>query len=187
MRIILDLDEVLVDFLSPACIVHGTTKTQLIESGIWQPGISGLHKVLGISLDAFWQKLNAAGNEFWEDLEPQPWADELLELVIDKSGGDWLIASTPGYSSDCYIGKTDWLKNFFGYKFNRFAVFPYKEMLANKKTVLIDDQEDNILKFSKEGGRSILFPTLGNVLHRYRLNPMPFVKERLDALEIQKC
>lgn len=194
IRIILDLDDVLVDFVGGVCKLLGITKQDLEKH--WTPGnwdiVPSLSKAIGM-LDTFkekqfWEAINDGGEQFWLELEELPWMNDLDQLVIDSTD-DWHIVSSPSYSPCSYAGKVKWLKNWYGNQFDRFAITPHKEIFACENVILIDDRQENISKFRKAGGEGILFPTRGNNLYSFSDNPLkyvtPILKGMIDAPKVQ--
>lgn len=177
MRILLDLDEVLCDFVGAACRVHG------LPAG-FDPRSNGeysLEQQWGITSEQFWGPINAKGVEFWEGLEPKPWNDSLLKLVQDFTD-DWAIVSNPMNSPYAAQGKLMWLQKHLGTQADRYCLTPHKYLLANPNSILIDDCEANIQAFNTAGGRAILFPSQGNSLYSICKDPIPCVQKWLRFL-----
>ncbi len=181
-RVLLDLDEVLADFVRSACLVHGTTVEELTAKRT--PGVWDIIGTLGVSTTQFWKKINARGRNFWSDIQPLPWRNEVMQLV-ESMTPDWHIVSSPSYSVMSHTGKVNWLKKHFGHDFTRFCLTPHKEIFAQPNVILIDDREENIETFVRNGGVGVLFPSLGNRLHALRQNPVPYVQHQLE--EIFQC
>lgn len=188
--VLLDLDDVLVDFTSAACAVHGIDPAILDlrrTPGIWSwteeswPNLSAAQ---------FWQPINAAGSRFWYSLKPLPWLADLFALAdsITETLNEWHIVTSPSWDESCYSGKVAWLKTTFGKSFDRFHLTSYKEMFAKEGTLLIDDREENCEAFTAAGGQAVVFPTLGNKFHAHRADPVAYLKSLLlgevDALTV---
>ena len=183
MRIILDLDEVLVDFVGGSLKAHGWTKEQYREKlvkGDW--GCLGQLLCNGGGAHKFWQPIHALGAAFWENLDEHPWCDDLLAIVKETTD-DWYIVSSPSHSCSSYTGKVRWLKNKFGSKFDKFALIPHKHIFANKDTILIDDREESVNRFVDTGGQGIVFPNHGNSQHEWENNPLTYVRTELHMLK----
>lgn len=173
VRVLLDMDEVLVDFVGGALRAWGSTYQACLPH--WQPGVWGcipaLSKALGYPADAplideqFWQLLDGLGEDFWFNLKTHPWTDEVL-CMASRVTDDWHIISSPSHHPSCYTGKVRWLKQFFGPTFDRFALTPHKEIFARHDVILIDDSDANVQKFRRAGGKAVLFPRYNNSLHR---------------------
>ena len=126
IRIILDMDNVLVDFVGGVCKLLEITKQDLERH--WVPGewdiVPSLSKAIGM-LDTFkekqfWEAIDDAGEQFWIGLEEMPWMCDLDQLVTHLTD-DWHIVSSPSYFLCSYSGKVKWLKNWYGNGFDRFA------------------------------------------------------------------
>jgi len=163
MRILVDLDDVLVDFVGAAVKLHKRSMAELNEKRI--PGTWDISKPLGLSPTEFWYPINhVAGSSFWSNLEKLPWYNELLEAVKAKTN-DWYIVTTPSLHLSSYAGKLAWFVSTFGSSFNQYVLTQHKHLLANEQTILIDDSDRNIKKFCDAGGIGLLFPTAGNSKH----------------------
>lgn len=173
MIVYMDLDEVLVDFIGAACHVHGVTKPELLAR--WSRGTWGMHGALGITEHEFWTKIHAVGETFWSGLELKPWAEDLLKLVDNTVGDSWYLVTAPSRHPSSYSGKVQWIKGFFGARFDRYVLTKHKHLLSASGTVLIDDKSDTCEKFKQYGGQSILFPAHHNGLWSKADDPMPHV------------
>lgn len=198
MRILLDLDDVLVDFVGGACKVFNLTYEDIEEgwevgSGHILPEIIGKKLKNSYTLYDFWSKID--GNEdFWANLKPLPWMNEVLNLVQELTD-DWHIVSSPSHCASSYNGKVKWLKNYFSRSFNNFAITPHKFLFAKPDTILIDDKDQNVREFYTDphtckptGAYAILFPRRWNSNHIYKGNEFAYVKHTLlDILSGSPC
>lgn len=178
LRIFVDMDNVLVDFDPGACRVHGVSYDRMMAER--RPGEWDMTRALGLkSHNEFWKPINEGGSQFWEELQPLPWANELIGMVSCLTS-DWHVITAPSLCPTSYNGKVKWLKNFFGSAFDQFCITPHKEIFAHgQHTILIDDREKNCDKFREAGGRSILFPSHGNNLHAWKHEPITIVDQEL--------
>jgi 5'(3')-deoxyribonucleotidase len=147
--ILLDMDGVCADFVGAACKLHGKPTS---EVDCWD-----FFEKWGIDEDAFWEPINNAGRDFWANLEPYPWLDELVASVsmMDPS---FYICTKPSMQASCLAGKLDWIHKHFGRKFRRYIFTPNKTPLASEGRLLIDDSDTNCEAFEQAGGWSILVP-----------------------------
>jgi len=180
MRILLDMDEVITDFTQGALILHGFSVEDLEK--VRTPGSWDINTPLGLTPGQFWRPINEAGEQFWTDLEPLPWAHEVVDIVESLFPEEWYIASSPSWQIDSRTGKIKWLQNFFGKQFDRFVLTPHKHLMAHSGSVLIDDRDYNVEKFREAGGHSIVFPTRGNSLHLKSQDPMTHLITELETL-----
>lgn len=192
IRIILDLDEVLLDWCGPACKAFYAKLDDV--QGYWTPGMWGIVKPLddyltsrgmcrpdGKPLDdeKLWAKIREVPN-FWESLPRLPWATQLIKMV-DRVAVSWLIVTQgqPYHDPRSYGGKVYSLQSWLGRTFDRFAITCHKYEYARSDTILIDDNQDNCKAFVEHGGQAILFPRYHNNRHEYRHNPMEVVERSL--------
>lgn len=175
LHVLLDLDDVLADFIGSALEVHEWEREDYIRErrGRWW-----MHEVMGLSLEAFCEPIEALGEVFWLSLAPLPWFNRLIEAV-EKVDPEWYIVSSPGNFPGCYGGKAKWLKSIFGSNFDRFSITPQKWRYANENSILIDDNQENTAKFRERGGRSYLFPSSLSAL-----DPIPTLA---SYLETEQC
>lgn len=184
LRILLDMDDVLVDSITAFCEVHGTTRPAV--EACWTPGEwhvrLPISKALGLDppMDeaAFWKPINGDPG-FWLNLKPLPWLDEVFN-VVRLYTRDWHIVSAPSECSTSYNGKVAWLKHWFGAGFDRFALTPHKYIFARPGVVLVDDRDSNVDAFMKEGGYGVVFPSLHNRQHKRRNDPLGHIHHCLD-------
>lgn len=200
MKIFLDLDCVLADFVGGACKAHGLEVADVLP--LWPPGEYGMVAPVGRALgkrdgdgavpftDAhFWEPLNGS-RAFWADLPTLPWAVDLLELAWSVSD-DWYIITAPSWCDECIPGKMEWCRRFLGLgcaEFDGLIPTRHKSLLAGPGRILIDDNENNVAGWEAEGGRGILFPSHHNRLHRWKDDPLARVRGVLtDLKESTSC
>lgn len=186
MRILLDLDCVLADFVGGAAQLFGLDLPTLLS--YWEPGLYPMNAALGKALaardgsdpaplsdEAFWSPINRNA-QFWSGLQPLSWMSELVRRCRSEVGATNVhIISSPSWCETSYAGKVTWIKRVFGPKFTQFALTPHKEIFARGDVILIDDTEKNCVQFRSAGGRAILFPAHHNALHEYKHNPLDYV------------
>lgn len=188
MLVCFDMDEVLTDFIGAAAKLHEITREELEEVRV--PGEWSIEKPIGIikndpqfDTNDFWNPIHEAGEDFWYYLNKLPWFSDVKKLMeLCTKNGDFRIVTSPSKHPCSYSGKVRWLKNQFGFGFDKFHITPHKEDLADPHTILIDDRQDNINRFREAGGQGILFPGPGNSLYEYANNPVPYVRQQLKEL-----
>lgn len=161
MKVILDLDGVLVDFCRGACKRLGRKYPDP-----WPPGAQSIQSVLKIPAPDFWYGI--LGSEFWQNLDWMPDGKKILEIVENEFGRkNIVICTSPVLDEECPKGKIQWIKRELPYYYQsrQYLIGAAKEFCAHRDSVLIDDWEINIDKFRKEGGRTIHVPRPWNVLH----------------------
>lgn len=179
ITLLVDMDEVLTDFIGAACQLHGHTREEMEakrRDRKWD-----ICEPLGVTVEQFWKPINNCGVNFWEQLPKLPWTDGLLDF-LDYQPHDWYIITAPGYCPTSYLGKLRWIRREIGTTFQNFFITPHKHMLANANRILIDDREDNISKFDQHGGRGIIFPSTGNSLYNLASDPVPYVRQQLQEI-----
>ena len=171
-RIILDMDEVLVDFNKSA------------------------HKLLGIPSDPWpWPvgqfNLECYDKRFWEELtidwwRSRPWTPfgkALINLCGAHVGTEniWLATTiiAPCDLKDV-IGKLFWLREECPELIDRLVFTTDKAILGSNTSVLIDDYQKNIDEFRLAGGYGILVPACHN--HMHRTDPIKHVRRGLQNL-----
>jgi|TARA_R110000824_G_scaffold89320_7_gene219074 5'(3')-deoxyribonucleotidase len=177
MRVILDVDEVLTDFVDAACRVHGTRRAWL--NAVREPGKWGMYEAMGMSEEKFWKHINERGIAFWEELEPLPWMDEVLELVARVSTEFFLVTAPSSPAS--HQGKLNWIKNAMGEGFSNFIITSSKHLFAQPGVVIIDDREETVHRFIAHGGSGIVFPAHHNSKHEHKDDPVAFLREELGS------
>ena len=174
-RVLLDVDGVLVNFVDAVRRIH------LPIDGEWPPEVWDLHLCLGTTESDMWRRIDANGEKFWVDLEDYPWADSLVDTV-KRSVDEWYIATSPSRNPLCASGKVRWIQSKFGSTFTDFFLGSNKFVMANSRTVLIDDRESNIEHFREAGGYGILFPQPWNS-NRTKIDPSQEFGGRLQYVE----
>lgn len=139
---------------------------------------------LGITNKKFWDIIDSYGEEWWANLEPESWAEELVEIVKFYDP-NFTILTSPSLSHFAASGKVLWLQKFFKSKrFKNYIITPAenKQKLANKYSVLIDDNDKNCEQFSKKLGYTILFPRSWNANHQIEDQKLEYVKRELNII-----
>lgn len=156
-KCILDLDGVLVDF------VGGCFKLFNTINPTWSPGVYGVEKVIGVTLDELWEEIDKYGSQFWSNLK---WTLDgrqilhMLELYFGR--GNIVICTKPSRNPEAASGKVRWIQsNMPGYA-KRFLIGPAKEFCAAPNHYMVDDSEINVDKFIAHGGNAFLLPRVWN-------------------------
>lgn len=147
-EIILDSDGVLADFVSATLKLHNRTESH-DDVGHWN-----YYREWGMTDEEFWDVLR--GWEFWHNIEPYPWAQELYS-ELSKLGRVTIVTS-PSNDPFASAGKQMWFKTHFNLKPKNVFVGGRKELMANPNAILVDDFIDNINLFKKHGGLTVMFP-----------------------------
>lgn len=157
LTILVDMDGVLTNFekavaeISPA--PYSTDNTDYHK----------LYETMGWDNEQnMWDAVLTAGEGFWANMEPLPWARQLWNLVT-STNCKVLICTSPARTPDCLSGKYKWMQKFFDKSsFYDFIITPRKWACAKPTSFLIDDREDKFEDFLCKGGNGCLFPTKWN-------------------------
>jgi len=178
----LDLDDVLVDFVSG---VHNFYHLEYDESkypydfGDWN--IFPL-KSSSLSATEFWANFT---ERFWSDLSWIKDGKNLLKFLEQKFGCEnicLLTAPMPEMSSACVTGKMRWIQKNLPKYSRQFLVGKAKHYCANENSILIDDADHNIDTFKSSGGKAILVPRLWNSKNIYAHDSYNFVCSELEKI-----
>jgi 5'(3')-deoxyribonucleotidase len=192
-RILLDMDEVLTDFVGAACELWGASYGEVLPH--WPPAqwdmvspVDAAIRSKGIrdpespelTFEEFWKPINE-NEAFWAGMRKTPWCDAVITLVR-MFCDDVHVISAPSLCISSHTGKIKWLRRMFGQDFSNFALTPYKELFVSEGVVLIDDRDLNCERFRKHGGTSIVFPTHHNRMHSFKTDPVQYVESALNQL-----
>ncbi len=190
MKIYLDMDGVLADFVGGAVNAHGYLfmKNQLIntrtgEEVNWEAGNYNINEVLGMSIKDFWTPLNEDG--FWLRLGHYPWAEKLIAYAQNLVGIDnvW-IASSPSLSARCAKEKIMWMRQHFPcIPIQNIIITRNKWIYSEEDSVLVDDSDEVLGKWQEQDGRGILFPQWWNSAYKYIDKRWEIVTEKLNPEE----
>lgn len=182
VTVLIDMDGVVTDFVRPAARLFGTEFADLVESGRWAPGTFDMYEALGVGRSDFYGTLDAAGGQFWRELPAYPWARRLLDLARRLAATYFCTA--PILHPECAGAKIEWLRAFTGNpRYNDYVVTKHKQLLANRRTVLVDDSDANVDAFREAGGLAVQVPAHWN--RRHRLLADGVVPLAVVALELE--
>lgn len=163
MNIICDMDGILSDFFSSALqkLNKATGKSITREEYVTHNSFD-MEKIWGISQVRFWEIIEDT-DDYWESLNPFPWAKDLYEYL--SVFGKVTIGTTPSpYNETCPAQKIRWLKKHLEIKSTDVMIGSRKYLMANEKTILVDDYHINTEKFTENGGVSCLLRSNWNCL-----------------------
>jgi hypothetical protein len=152
MTVYLDLDGVLYSWTGGVCKLFNINPTDYL-SIITQYG--GLEDMLGKQeID---KRINEAGQGFWANLDPLPWANKLYHSLCDKVGKDnvYFCTSHGSYAS-APNGKITAVMRDFGASPKKVILIKDKYLLAKPQTILIDDFSENLDKFDDINDESVI-------------------------------
>jgi len=152
MKIFLDMDGVIVDFMKGAHAFHKLSYDPYpYPVGQWD-----FTDYLLMDDEAFWGPL---GFKFWAQLPWMPDGHEIWRMVMDY---DPVLCTSPTLHVECASGKMQWIKNNLPQMMRRTIITPSKEMCAHPNALLIDDADHNVDKWRANGGVAILVPRKRN-------------------------
>jgi hypothetical protein len=101
--------------------------------------------------------------EFWLNLNPLPGYMELIDKCVGYVGQkniSILSAPTNDFTTECALGKMDWVKKGIPYNFRcNIVKMSDKKLFSGKDKILIDDMSKNIIEWTMAGGIGILHTT----------------------------
>jgi hypothetical protein len=167
-RICLDLDDVL-----NSCTMH-ILKILGCDVGAFEytawpdvgyDMVAGWSELTGrppVPVNVFWEWISRS---IWEAMPPskQFWLLEAAAIAVGQK--NVLIATSPTKSADCLFGKYQWMERHLpGWCHRQYAITPRKHWLAQPGVLLIDDCDENIMKWRANGGIGIICPRPWNSL-----------------------
>ena len=172
MKVMLDLDGVLVDFRRGVCEAFGRDD----PSDSW----------------TFWENwegvtfkdVNDCCNEsFWANLKWTHEGIDIFKAVFEKYTNDIYLLTTPMPNLGSWTGKAQWVNKYIPVFNKRLIVTPVpKKLFADPDTLLIDDKDESIAEFVAAGGHGILVPRPWNELRGWSGETLQVVKNSLEAL-----
>lgn len=175
MRIFLDLDGTIVDFVKGVCPLFGVTHDEIM--GKWPPGEYDMTKVLGITEDEFFGVINGAGEDLWANLPMYDYGMDVYHFCKDIAP-TFILTRPTGHSSSL-AGKLRLMQRQFGSDFKDYVLTWKKELCASPDSVLIDDHVVNCTKFADAGGSAIVWPAYNNLRHGVADRCVDIFKEEL--------
>lgn len=184
LTILLDIDGVIADTLRELCEYFNVDLKDLERRE--KPLSPHFEDLLGVDR----KKIDDISAEFWASVRLMPWAYELVDLFKFVFGIDNVVFCTsPGrldpssnFFKNITRGKEIWVSRNFP-EFRTRVVFCYcKWYLASPKHILVDDREDQISPFIKNGGYGILFPAIYNSKYRFSKDPMSYMYSKIEMV-----
>jgi len=168
VRIFLDMDGVLTDFVGALCKLYN-------YDDAWPLGEYDITKVLGPMV---WNVITEAGEDFWINMEKTPEADELMHMA---SQYDYYIATSPTLDPYSASGKMHWITMNYPKALRRLIITPAKHLHARSDTLLIDDSDDQLLKWREAGGIALPMPRPWNSYWK-DIEPMRVFRKMQEVL-----
>lgn len=106
------------------------------------------------SSPSFWEKIDKGGLKFWVEM---PWKKDGKKLWNYIKEYKPTILSSPSKKNESRVGKIEWVERELGKEYKIILrSSSHKKDLADSKSILIDDREDNIEGWIEKGGIGIL-------------------------------
>ncbi len=171
----LDMDGVVTNFVGATFELFGLN----YEETKWPLGIYDIEKVMNISSEELWKKIDETPN-FWGNL---PELEQGLELFCRLSMlGSVVFLTSPCKDPNCSTGKVEWLLKKFGSKFRNYILTSKKHYCAGNG-ILIDDSDEKVDQFRENAGISILYPQPWNSNHEHISYRNNYVLDQIKRLE----
>lgn len=166
--IFLDMDGVIANYVGR--LEHLFNEPELIDKIVNQDPVqnsqhsSPVHTVLGFSgpdddanCAAFYEEVYRRDPNFFENIEPYAWLDDLWSRLKGMSERT-ILMTKPSLTEECHGGKFNWIQEQFGFGFVDYAMTAHKWAMAHEGCLLIDDDPNNCKQFRDHGGAAIVFP-----------------------------
>lgn len=186
MRVFLDLDGTVVDFITPAMELNGVPPH--ISANYPKVGwdvvkaCNTLRDQLGlppVNVHDFWRNVNSS--VFWSGLKPYPGALDFVDWLTSKF--DVYISTSPSSSPHSSWGKHAWVYEKLPRLKRKLFIGSQKHLLAGRGRLLIDDSDENCNKFQDWGGKSLLVPRPWNSCGGW--GDFKTVKRMINALDFR--
>lgn len=173
LQVFIDLDGVLADFLSAACLRFGRKMDEL------PTGIYDLARLFGMP----WPEIDVAigrNYEFWRDIPMYPWSRSVMAMLrlaqSEGSIGDIFVLSSPWQQSpESHRAKLEWCDVNLGIPMSDVILTPHKHLLAGPNRLLIDDLPSHCVEWCRRGGYAITFPCHHTNGRLQTFSPNPFI------------
>ena len=95
--------------------------------------------------------------EFWKYLPPTKEFEQILSIVENYlNPSDIYVLSSPALYPECFSGKATWIRDHMPKYLPRLILTSHKYLLANPRTLLIDDHDKNTELFKQHKGKAFL-------------------------------
>lgn len=163
-HILLDMDGVLSNFIGGVERLFDVDMSGLTTWNI-RKALNALPEREPITAEQFWETIQS-NPRFWADLEPYPWARDVVNWALEKTKGNMTIVTSPDMAVSTYSQKAYWVNRHFPSLMRKLFIGPEKHLMAKPKHILIDDSDSNVEKFIKHGGIGVTFPQPWNEARR---------------------
>lgn len=161
MEILMDMDGVLVDFLTPALALHKVKNPyeNPLHKGNWNT-----HEILGMTMEEFLAPMSIS---FWANLD---WTHDGRSILKQFEGREICLLSN-AITPTAMVGKLKWIEKHLPEFRNKYLFGPAKHFAGSPKRMLVDDSDRNIKEYKAKGFPAILVPRPWNSLHKISDKP----------------
>jgi 5'(3')-deoxyribonucleotidase len=193
MRIFLDLDCVLCDFIKGVAKIMGISHDVLLNhhpSGSYGFGkaVAAAYRTMHPHLKTeafhessceftFWRLVQGRA-DFWANLAPFEWSAQLVALAR-RADPNFRFLSAPSDCEFSLAGKHQWITR-MGWEAHRLIPTQHKSDLAMPGRILVDDHDANIEAWRAAGGIGILWPAPHNKRHKLADVAWKIVRQELE-------
>lgn len=115
------------------------------------------------TVETFWETVPRAA---WARTPKSPQFELILEWAELFGRENVCLLTSPTKDPESLAGKLEWIHSYLPpWMHRQFLVGPRKHFCARPDALLIDDSDDNVIKFREHGGHAILVPRPWNSLH----------------------
>jgi len=139
----LDLDGVLANFCKAAA-------TKMCKTYPEEP-FSPPNNWLDDANNTLWKCCR--GHDFWADIEPFPWAQDIIKIVRTNCA-DWRFITKPSFDPGSYSGKYEWVRRHVKDGIKHLWLVNGSKAYACRGPhhLLIDDNDKNCREWEEAGG-----------------------------------
>lgn len=177
MKVFLDMDGVLVDFVGGIYRAFGVPYDYGISATKWK-----FYADMGLSFEEFDSICNI---DFWARLDWMRDGRAILNTIIDKIQpiASIYLVTAPMPNPGSSTGKTLWVKKHISWLKERLIITQAsKALMAGPDTLLIDDKDQNVIEFQKAGGQAILVPRPWNSEYVHARDTLDVVQKAIRSL-----
>lgn len=177
MKIFLDMDGVLADFVGGVCKAHKRTCYDKPE----HLGEFSLEKCWGVTAAEFWWPTN--NWHFWANLEKTYEADAIVAMAIDAVGvKNVAILTSPSLDPSCVPAKRAWVEKYYP-QLAKTMIFSWRKgIIGGSHRVLVDDRDRNIDDWEEAGGYGVLVPRPWNVAYKESNITLSVIQTKLGTI-----
>jgi 5' nucleotidase, deoxy (Pyrimidine), cytosolic type C protein (NT5C) len=136
---------------------------------------------IGVSREDVDDRINSYSSGWWENLPEYIWFRDLYtQLSGFRQQIVFLTAS--GHFPYAPNGKVAWMQKRFGKDFSDFIITRHKHLLANYRSILIDDSPEMIDRFREHHGWAVMFPQRWNKNIGHLKDPVQYVVDRVSEI-----